>query len=149
MSVRVLSDDEARAVLARHPEITASRIPSYGIVFFDEQDERDYLVGLVHATGEIRVIDATAYDEEGVRIDPDRARLFDFARRYFPVATTAFVAGQVLYELGSGAVDTGRRAAEWIASKEGSRIIIGGALLLIGLWIASSVRSAARGLGGA
>jgi hypothetical protein len=66
---RVLTVEETREFLSRHPDITADKVPSYGLRVTEGQT--DYLVGIVHATGEIKVIDITAHDEQGNRIDPN------------------------------------------------------------------------------
>ncbi len=80
MSVRVLDASLAAIFLQRHPEIRADEIPSYGIHVTDDFEgaPRDYLVGLNHNTGEVKVIDITAY-QDGVRIDPATAGQVDWA----------------------------------------------------------------------
>ncbi len=74
--VRVLDAAATAALLARHPEIRADAIPSWGVTVTDdfEGETRDYLVGLVHSTGEIRVVDITASNDYWfgqMRIDPE------------------------------------------------------------------------------
>ena len=59
--VRVLTVDETQAFLANHPEIRADDIPSYGLRVDDSG--KNYLVGLDHNTGQVKVIDITAYND--------------------------------------------------------------------------------------
>lgn len=75
--VRVLTAEETAAFLERHPYAT-EQIPSYGLRV--SESGRDYLVGVNHTTGEIKVIDITAYDTEGNRINPDETWIGALAR---------------------------------------------------------------------
>lgn len=68
MPARVLYDYEVEDILLRHPEIDVTAIPSHGVRIVDKG--KDILVGIVAATGKIRMVDITAYDDEGERIDP-------------------------------------------------------------------------------
>lgn len=74
MNARVLTTSEAREFLLRHPEILPEQIPSYGMRISEYLggEIHDYLIGIVHATGEVKVVDVTAY-ENGRRIDPATA----------------------------------------------------------------------------
>ncbi len=89
MAVRVLDAVATATLLSRHPDIRADAIPSYGVRVVDDfegQGDKDYLIGLVHETGEVKAIDLTAYNQywfdlegPGQRIDPaDPASLTDF-----------------------------------------------------------------------
>jgi hypothetical protein len=68
--MRVLSTMEANLFLAAHP-IGADQIPSYGLN--ESYNGIDYLLGVNHNTGTIQVMDITAYDNSGSRIDPGLA----------------------------------------------------------------------------
>ena len=124
MSIRVLTAAEARAFLARHPEITPDVIPSYGL--FLEEQAHDYVVALVHATGEIKVIDATLYDERGVRIDPESALWWSQVRESLYRVIDPF---QITYKVG-------REFTEALDSLENVYQAIGGVKGLMWLAIA-------------
>lgn len=136
MSVRVLSDAEARDILLRHPEIQASRIPSYGLRFYDEETNKDYLAGIVHATGEVRLIDVTMYDESGQRIDQDvalsssqrQALLIDLAK-YF--SDPYGIYGRYV----DSVIDYAFRIKDFVFSSAGSKIFFGGIGLLAAAWL--------------
>jgi hypothetical protein len=65
--MRVLSSAETSNFLAIHP-FTPDEIPSYGLN--ETYGSIDYLIGVNHNTGEIKVMDITAYDTSGTRINP-------------------------------------------------------------------------------
>jgi len=66
--IRILSEQETRDFLDRNP-IDAADIPTWGLRIQD--GGRDYVVALVHKTGQVKVMDVTTYDPaSGERIDP-------------------------------------------------------------------------------
>ena len=83
MSVRVLSTSEARTLLDRHSLIKPEIIPSWGVWLEDDVLSpgfmHDYLVGIIHETGEVKILDITAYNSLGDRIDPITQSGFTFA----------------------------------------------------------------------
>lgn len=66
--IRILTEGETRDFLYRNP-IDAADIPTWGLRVQD--GGRDYVVALVHKTGQVKVMDVTTYDPTtGERIDP-------------------------------------------------------------------------------
>lgn len=138
MSVRVLTDEEARDVLLRHPEIQASRIPSYGLKFYDYSTDKDYLAGIVHATGQVRVIDMTMYDESGQRIDQEAA-LTRAEREVLIIELAKYFSDPYgLYgKYVDSVIDYAFRVKNFVFSSSGSKIFFGGIGLLAAVWLIS------------
>lgn len=120
---RVLDTADTTEFLAAHPEITADVIPTYGLRV-RHTDGEDYLVAIIHGTGEIKVIFQSVYDEDGTRLSEFDARVKDLLNDIWKWSNYP----------------------SWYLSKKGSEMgisdaIIGIALIGTGLWIASNIKN--------
>lgn len=136
MSVKVLSDSEAKEILLRHPEVKASRIPSYGLKFYDAETDKDYLAGLVHSTGEIRLVDVTYY-VDGKRIDADLAEAV--MTDYVAMLERAKSLLEPFAAVGNPLLDIARMAA----SPDVIRVMLLLGVMIGGIWLMRNVRYAA------